>query len=352
MFALLCAAAGAVAQPAPARAWWRDGHEWITRAAIEHLPLPLRGYFKANEQTIVTRAAQEPPGAHYIDIDYYPEFLAGTFPRDIDDLIAIYGTAVVNANGRGPWTYVGYVASLSAGMVGASTPTDWLSFTTAAGYLAHYIEDLHNPLHLTVNYDGQFTGNNGIHARYEGEMIERHFDDLIIEPFEVEYLDSPLDFVFDGIEARYPLVAEILAADDLAPRPYGGAYYDALWQETGDFTDDLFQAAAKAVASSWYTAWVDAGSPRTFLASAADFEADGDVDNHDLTVWTVSFGVDSVADADGSGAADGVDFLLWQQQWTNTTSSSSAPEPTSAAMTVGGAAIMALTARRFRVRRI
>ena len=342
-----------VALPAPAWGWWSGGHRWITQGAIEQLPLPLRGWFKTNQSSILTAAGSEPPGTHYIDIDYYPEFLPGTFPRDLNTLIALYGSSVVNANGRGPWTYVDHLNALSAGMAAAQSPSQWNTLISTAGYTAHYIEDLHNPLHLTKNYDGQLTGNNGIHARYEGEMIARHFDDLAIEPAAVEHLASPLDFVFDGIEAHYPFVADIIEADDLAPHPpYNTAYYNALWAETGDFTYDLFQQASHAVASSWYTAWINAGSPRTFLANAADFEADGDVDNLDLAVWTASFGADLVADADSSGATDGVDFLLWQRQRTATGApSESVPEPASLAFAASGLVMFASAARRWRRRR-
>jgi hypothetical protein len=40
-----------------------------------------------------------------------------------------------------------------------------------AADIGHYVADMHQPLHLTRNYNGQLTGNYGIHARYEGQMI-------------------------------------------------------------------------------------------------------------------------------------------------------------------------------------
>ena len=333
---------------APALAWWGQGHEYITASAVQHLPLPLRGFFAANMAEVASRAGGEPPGSHYIDIDYYPEFHAGTFPRDRNALVAIYGSSVVNSYGNGPWTYVTHLNNLSLGMAAADTPAQWRALLPTAAAMAHYIEDLHNPLHLTLNYNGQLTGNGGIHARYEGEMIERRLDELTIEPATAIYLPSPLDFVFDGIDAHYPRVADIIAADDLAGSNYNNAYYDALWAETGTFTHDLFQQASLAVASSWYTAWINAGSPRTFLANSADFQADGDVDGDDLAIWSTAFGATAVADANGDGVSDGTDFLLWQRQLSGGAAASvglNVPEPS--AWALFGAAVLAVTASRF-----
>ena len=41
-----------------------------------------------------------------------------------------------------------------------------------AGVMAHYIGDLSQPLHDTKNYDGQLTGQPGIHAFFETTNID------------------------------------------------------------------------------------------------------------------------------------------------------------------------------------
>jgi hypothetical protein len=330
---------------ATAQAWGGAGHRWITESAVQHLPLPLRGFFAANHTAITNQAGMEPPGAHYIDIDYYPEFLAGTFPRDLNTLISRYGSTTVTNNGKGPWTYANYVSTLSQGMAAAQTPADWQNLIPTAAAMAHYIEDLHNPLHLTQNYDGQYSGNDGVHSRYESSMVSRHFDGLAIAPSTAVYLPSVIDFAFDGIDERYHHVADIMAADSAAPTPKNtNAYYNYMWAQTGDFTHDLFQDASEAVASSWYTAWINAGSPRTFLAYAADFEADGDVDSADLAIWRDAFGTSAVADANGNGYSDGADFLLWQRQASLPTAGVvSTPEPASVAQCAMVLLIAAMT---------
>ena len=78
-------------------AWGRDGHAEITGRAVSHLPQPLRAYFQFHLAIMRELGAAEPPGTHWIDIDFYPEFFTDSFPRDIDDLINIYGQNVVRA---------------------------------------------------------------------------------------------------------------------------------------------------------------------------------------------------------------------------------------------------------------
>lgn len=49
---------------------------------------------------------------------------------------------------------------------------DWL---VAAGAVGHYIGDLGQPLHVSENYDGQFTRQKGIHAFFEDELVDHLF---------------------------------------------------------------------------------------------------------------------------------------------------------------------------------
>ncbi len=77
-----------------------------------------------------------------------------------------------------------------------------------------------------------------------------------------------------------------------------------------------------------------------------DFDGDGDVDGADLAAWAGAYGATAVGDADNDGDSDGNDFLVWQQNLTGPAGQTSAvPEPTSAALLVGGL-IAALVARR------
>lgn len=322
----------------PAAAWWDQVHSHITAGAISHLPQPLRGFFEEHSGYLSSQAGLEPPGSHYINIDVYPSFFTGTFPRNYDDLVALHGESYVRSLGTAPWTFARQVDSLSGLMADALDVDDWEALLKAAAVQAHYIEDLHNPFHLTRNYNGQYTGNSGIHARYEGEMILRHFDQVTYSSANAEYLSSPLDFVFDGIDEHYPYVADVLAADDRYKGLPAAAYYTGMWADTGEFTLELLQEASEAVAASWYTAWVDAGSPTTFLpAIEGDFNGDRYVDGSDFLIWQRDPSVGELA--------------AWKANFGNGPTMGAAatvPEPSSLTLlTVSG---LLMLARRIRIR--
>ncbi len=73
----------------------------------------------------------------------------------------------------------------------------------------------------------------------------------------------------------------------------------------------------------------------------ADFDFDGDVDNVDLLIWEVTFGLAPVADADGDGDTDGNDFLIWQREFTGPgpLAATTVPEPSTLMLLLGSVAI-------------
>jgi len=94
---------------------------------------------------------------------------------------------------------------------------------------------------------------------------------------------------------------------------------------------------------------------------AADFTANGLVNEEDLLAWQAGFGSNdpshSNGDSDGDSDVDGSDFLAWQRQFGNTTSgtlgealavNASVPEPNSVLLALVGAALCMSCKRRKR----
>jgi hypothetical protein len=267
--------------------WWDTGHSYITQNAVQHLPAPLAAFVNQNLETIDFYAHTEPPGRHYINIDVYPEFHAGEMPRDLYVLYATYGTSFVDSHGIAPWVIADYRATLAAQMSTADDSSDFQQVARTAGEMAHYLQDINQPLHTTDNHDGQHTNNLGIHGRYERSMIERHIDELPITPQNVAYVNDTVDWMLDSIETRsWNYVDDIMDGETLA-RTFGpvgsDAYYDSLWDSTGAFTQSQFQLATEMVASAWYSAWIDAGSP--VLGVYGDYNGDKSVDAADYVAW-------------------------------------------------------------------
>ena len=215
---------------------------------------------------------------HYINIDEYPELnLSGSITHGWQEVLAAHGLSFVLDKGILPWATVTAFDTL----VQCFVRHDYNKAVLMESDLGHYIGDGHNPLHLTMNYDGQATGQNGIHSRYETSMINR-YDDLIVYPGDsVWFIQDVNEHVFAYIEANYAYVDSILIADQYAKHQAGSTsstlYYQLLWEETGTFTTKLLRQASRNLAALIYTAWVQAGSPVFWPNSIGEKESIGNL---------------------------------------------------------------------------
>ncbi|MEL7161152.1 MAG: zinc dependent phospholipase C family protein, partial [Bacteroidota bacterium] len=64
--------------------------------------------------------------------------------------------------------------------------------------MGHYVGDAHVPLHTTENYNGQLTGQTGIHAFWESRLPEL-FADEEYDYFvgKAEYIENPREYYWD-----------------------------------------------------------------------------------------------------------------------------------------------------------
>jgi len=259
----------AFALPGAAHAWGGATHHYIARNWSQHLPPEidgLRAYDAVVDAHVTDADTRRPytPGEgprHYIDIDAYPEFLAGTLPHDRAELERRYGTGVVAANGIVPWAVADVVTTLAAQFRAAQ----WDASALTIADLCHYVGDATQPLHCTANFDGQQTGDPGVHARYETDLMALHLDELHTPAAGVTYDASPVDTMFAIVTASWRDVAPLVAADLGALSETQGTiddnYWASLWSGVGAFTRERIDAATRATASFVYTAWVRAGQP-------------------------------------------------------------------------------------------
>lgn len=249
---------------APLR-WGWGAHRYINDHALDYLPTEMS--FFQDQRSFIREHAVDPDQSshrpsywHYIDIDYYPEFFNGTFPTDINALINLYNSNTVTNNGTVPWAVTTELDSASELMATGNWSMAW----QALADLGHYVADSHQPMHLTQNYNGQMTGNNGIHSRYETTLTNAHLDYIALPVGSAEYWESPIDTIFQYIDEVYPYVGLILAADNVAEAQnpsYGSVYYNLMWDALDSITTDAIHRSILDLASAWYTAWVNAGSP-------------------------------------------------------------------------------------------
>lgn len=91
-----------------------------------------------------------------------------TFPSLYSQAVSQYTESVILVNGTAPWR----VRQLYQLAFQAFKMGDTKSALQYVGIMSHYIGDLSQPLHVTVNHDGQLTGNNGLHAYFETTVLK------------------------------------------------------------------------------------------------------------------------------------------------------------------------------------
>lgn len=147
--------------------------------------------------------------------------------------------------------------------------------------LGHYVGDAHVPLHTTENYNGQLTGQTGIHGFWESRLPElflhkKYF--LNIRP--ARYIHDLSDEIWRVIQQSHALVEKVLECERSARaslRDDQIMCYDErsgrfVWQPCqlfaesyneclGDMVWRRWEDAIHFLGSVWLTAWANAGEP-------------------------------------------------------------------------------------------
>src|SRR5262249_33682260 len=181
--------------PSPAFAWGFTGHRLIMRRALELLPPELKPFFEHYRDDIIFRVVDpdtwrtvgwpEDPH-HFVDVGAkeYGAFPFAELPRDWDGAVEKFGRATLERNGTLPWRAnekFGELQRVFRGFAGGAAYSAQNAILLSA-VLSHYMQDANQPFHATINFDGQLTGNNGIHSRFERDLVERFESRLTITP--------------------------------------------------------------------------------------------------------------------------------------------------------------------------
>jgi hypothetical protein len=263
--------------PSPAGAWGYAGHRLIMSRAIDLLPAELQPFFARHRDEIVARsidpdlwrtAGWEDDPHHFLnfgarELGDYP---FTELPREYGAAIEKFGMAALRRHGMLPWRAAEESGNLRRAFEGFKhnarySPSDVVLFAPAAG---HYIQDAHQPLHATHNYDGQLSGNRGVHARFERDLIERFGSRLRLNPATPKATTNARDAAFDALLASYRLVDAVLEADTEASGgtdTYDDSYFERFFGKARAVLEQRLSDSISATAGIIMGAWEQAGRP-------------------------------------------------------------------------------------------
>ena len=147
--------------------------------------------------------------------------------------------------------------------------------------IGHYIADAHVPLHTTANYNGQLTGQDGLHAFWESRLPELFAEtDYDFWVGQAQLFEQPKDFFWDIVLTSHSLVDSVVGIEralrsqfppdrqlcnefrnNVFVKTQCPDFASAYHERMGGMVEARMQAAITSVGSAWYTAWVLAGQP-------------------------------------------------------------------------------------------
>ena len=267
--------------PTLLEAWGYDGHRRINYLASMQLKGPFGQFLKNNSDPLKWYAVapdynkdidSQEFHRHFIDTDYYDVYPFTKIPRNYEDLVSRYGEDKIRKYGIAPWT----INETCERIIDLLKKNQFEKAIYNMGVVGHYIADLHNPLHTIINYNGQFTGNDGVHKRWEHRLVDEYVKK--IKPVgNIEDVEDPWSFSMKIVKESFKLHQDILDADTKARKlltkkqaarldsydvlSFEKPYLDVLYNETEDLLHDRLGRAVIRVASLWNYCWEQAGSP-------------------------------------------------------------------------------------------
>ena len=266
----------------PAYAWSPKGHYWISSKAIECLEDRLKESFLKRRAVLIKHSMSpdyrkdkdpEERFRHYIDLDQYGAFPFPQLNLDYERLVKRFGKGRVQRNGVVLWV----VETTFGNLVEAFKDTNQEEILRYSSDLAHYVADLHQPLHTVKNYDGQMTGQHGIHSRFETGLLNFYLDEIAFLPARPTDLGPVLQAGYTMAKESFVWADDILLADQKVvstlgidrhkfrsrreKKPYPDLYYFGLFQEISPILRRQLNRAAQRLASLWSMAYQRAGKP-------------------------------------------------------------------------------------------
>lgn len=159
-----------------------------------------------------------------------------------------------------------------------------------AGIMSHFVGDMANPHHTSVNHDGQLTGNKGLHAYFESDIVMDLPLELIAqvnakagtellnatvfkglsEAQRATARNDPSQLVFLALVESHKNLGRLTALDNTYSRIAPNADPQSKAERRkpsdvshhyADFVVERFAIGASVLAQLWYSAWQQAGSP-------------------------------------------------------------------------------------------
>ena len=257
---------------APTWAWWGGGHNILTQASVKVLPEEMPEFFRSAGKMIAhcsydpdiskgrgtPHARQAEYSEHYIDVELFGEH---PIPAEREAHIKLCAELGLTPRTVGtlPYALAEWTDRLALAFAEyrkwPDNPMIQYKCFVYAGFLSHYAQDMCQPLHLTIHFDGIVQEDGSKLHRGIHEKVDSAIEVLKLDPTElakaqtVEAISDLMPAIIEQIKAEHSFVDSVYAlAEDWQnlknPTP-----------ELVEFTNDRSREAVRWTASIYLTAW-------------------------------------------------------------------------------------------------
>jgi hypothetical protein len=268
----------------PAFCWGFYAHKLINQYAVYLLPPEMMVLYKLNIEFIREHAVdpdkrryavKEEGPRHYIDLDHYRPW--DSIPAGYTKAIEKYSADSLQKHGIAPW----WIQTMMGRLTQAFEKKDKFRIIKLSAELGHYVADIHVPLHANSNHNGQYTNQQGIHGFWESRipelLAEKQFDFII---GKAVYINSPSNMIWTAVRQSAASADTVLFLEreltakyradgkysfemrnGIILRQYSTAFSYTYHEMLNGMVERRMRQSIFAIASLWYTAWVNAGQP-------------------------------------------------------------------------------------------
>jgi hypothetical protein len=266
--------------------WWGFfAHKRINRLAVFTLPQEMIPFYKKHIVYLTENAVNpdrrryavegEAP-KHYIDLDIYGDSALQIIPHKWFDAVEKFTEDTLQAYGIGPWN----VNLVKYQLTEAFKKGDVDRILRFSADLGHYIGDINVPLHTTENYNGQLTGQYGIHGFWESRLPELYSDNYNYLVGTAKYIDNTQEEAWKAVTNAHMALDSVLSFEKelsekfpeskkysfeargaVTTKVYSRKFSESFHKMLDGQVERRMVASVKMVGDFWYTCWVDAGQP-------------------------------------------------------------------------------------------
>ncbi len=266
--------------------WGFFGHRVINRIAVFTLPEEMMGFYKFHIDYLTEHAVDPDKRRysdtaeacrHYIDLDYYEKAMPiDTVPVYWKEAVAKFSEDTLKEYGIVPW----HIQKMLYRLTEAFLAKDSERILHVSADIGHYIADACVPLHATMNYNGQLTGQKGIHGLWESRLPELFGNQYDLYTGRAYYINHTQEEIWKAcsgsfqakdsvlwmekkLQSEFPSdkIYQLETKGNSKLKVYAKEYAEKYHHNLSGMVERRMRLAITLVGCLWFTAWVDAGQP-------------------------------------------------------------------------------------------